>query len=182
MRDTAPTDRTARRVKNTDRAAAPTGRKARRAKDAGPPATPDDEKATLRGFLDYLREAIITKASGVEEPAVREPGVSSGTNLLGLVKHLTYVERFYFLGRPITSMRRTFQPTRKETVEQLVADYREAVRESNEVIDACTDLTEPAPRPGRTMRWTLVHMIEETARHAGHADILREQIDGATGR
>ncbi len=69
----------------------------------------------------------------------------------------------------------------------MLADYREAVRRANQVIEACPDVTHPAPRPpGRrsapSMRWVLVHMIEETGRHAGHADILREQIDGATGR
>jgi hypothetical protein len=74
----------------------------------------------------------------------------------------------------------------EETVEDLVAAYRETVRRANEVIESYTDLTLPAPTPpGKqpsSMRWLLVHMIEETGRHAGHADILREQIDGATGR
>jgi hypothetical protein len=69
----------------------------------------------------------------------------------------------------------------------VLAAYRAAVAEANTVIEACDDLTQPAPRPARpgsapSMRWLLAHMIEETARHAGHADILREQIDGATGR
>ncbi|WP_083933812.1 DUF664 domain-containing protein [Kribbella catacumbae] len=69
----------------------------------------------------------------------------------------------------------------------MVAAYREVVGKSNQVIESYTDLTLPAPAPTRkrqapTMRWLLVHMIEETGRHAGHADILREQIDGATGR
>ena len=68
-----------------------------------------------------------------------------------------------------------------------MAGYRTAVAEANEVIAACTDLTEPtATVPGRrsapSMRWALTHMIEETGRHAGHADILRELIDGSTGR
>jgi hypothetical protein len=156
-------------------------------RDTGPPWTDTDEKATLVGFLDYLRVAIATKAAGVPEPQVRTPGVPSGTNLLGLIKHLTHVERFYFLGRPITNLRRTLQPTRSETLDQLLADYREATRQANEVINTYGDLSRPAPRPGGrapapTMRWTLTHMIEETARHAGHADILREQLDGATGR
>ena len=67
------------------------------------------------------------------------------------------------------------------------AGYRQAVEEANDVIEACTDLSEPtrkAPtrRQAPTMRWALAHMIEETGRHAGHADILRELIDGRTGR
>ena len=81
----------------------------------------------------------------------------------------------------------TLRPTPEETADGVLADYREAVRRANEVIEACTDLSGPAPtargrRSAPSMRWVLVHMIEETGRHAGHTDILREQIDGAVGR
>ncbi|MDR7281087.1 DinB family protein [Catenuloplanes atrovinosus] len=141
----------------------------------------------MLGFLDYLRNSVIEKVADVPEPEVRAPGVASGTNLLGLIKHLTAVERFYFLGEPIPNLRRTLRPTRTETVDGLIADYRRAIAEANEVIDGWTDLAAPAPRPpGRglppTRRWVLTHMIEETARHAGHADIIRERIDGSVGR
>ncbi len=169
-----------------------TQKRGSRAKDPGPPRPgtgeqEEEEKATLRAFLDYLRGAITAKAEGVPEPQVRTGGVPSGTNLLGLVKHLGFVERFYFLGEDVDDWARTLQPTAEETVDGVLADYREAVERANQVIDACTDLTLPAPRPRRrgsapSMRWVLVHMIEETGRHAGHADILREQIDGSTGR
>ncbi|MEV0133036.1 DinB family protein [Dactylosporangium sp. NPDC050688] len=159
----------------------------RKRKDTGPAWTAPDEKATLLGFLDYLRNAIADKVADVPEPAVRTAGVPSGTNLLGLIKHLTAVERFYFLEEPINNMNRTFRPTRDETVEGLLADYRATTTQANQVIETWTDLTQPAPRPpGRALppsqRWVLVHMIEETGRHAGHADILREKIDGSTGR
>ncbi|MGI5151963.1 DinB family protein [Plantactinospora sp. CA-294935] len=158
-----------------------------RAKDTGPPWTGADEKATLLGFLDYLRNAIVDKVVDVPEPQVRTSGVPSGTNLLGLIKHLTCVERFYFLGEQIDNLRRTMQPTSDETVDGLVAEYRKTVERANKIIATCPDLALPAPRPpGRglapSMRWVLTHMIEETGRHAGHADILREQIDGSTGR
>ena len=121
------------------------------------------------------------------EPEVRTSGVPSGTNLLGLIKHLTYVERFYFLGEPIENLRRTMQPEPDETVDGLLTDYRQTNAQVNQAIEACTELPLPAPRPpgggpGPSMRWALVHLIEETGRHAGHADILREQIDGSTGR
>ncbi|GAB2618365.1 hypothetical protein Aab01nite_32100 [Paractinoplanes abujensis] len=132
------------------------------------------EKSVLLDVLDGLRDSIAGKLDGVPEPQVRTAGVASGTNLLGLIKHLTYVERFYFLGEPITNLNRTLRPTRTETVDGILAGYREAIEESNRVIGSWRDLDEH--------RWTLVHMIEETGRHAGHADILREQIDGATGR
>lgn len=159
----------------------------RRAKDTGPSWTGPDEKATLRGFLDYLRNAVADKATGVPEPQVRTGGVPSGTNLLGLVKHLTAVERFYFLGEDSRNWPATMRPTENDTIDGVLADYRDTVKRANEVIDACPDLGLPAPRPPRrgpapSMRWVLAHMIEETGRHAGHADILREQIDGSTGR
>lgn len=146
-----------------------------------------DEKGTLLGILDGLRSAIANKVVGVPEPQVRTAGVPSGTNLLGLLKHLAYVERFYFLGEDVGDWDATMRPSGEDTVESVLADYREAVRQANQVIDACQDLALPAPRPPRPgtappMRWVLAHMIEETGRHAGHADILRERIDGSTGR
>ena len=164
----------------------PPGRTSAR-EDIGPAWTAPDEKATLVGLLDYLRNAVADKVADVPEPAVRTAGVPSGTNLLGLIKHLTAVERFHFLGEPITSLRGTFRPSRHETVDGLIARYRATTTQVNEVVTTWTDLTQPAPRPpGRGLppsrRWLLVHMIEETGRHAGHADIIREQIDGSTGR
>jgi hypothetical protein len=151
--------------------------------DRRPPRVSGDEKTTLLEFLDYLREAIAAKVEGVPEPQVREPGVPSGTNLLGLVKHLTHVERFYFQGAQVRSWPATFKPTAEDTVEGVLAGYREAVAESNRVVAACDDLTLPAgTADGPSMRWLLTHLIEETGRHAGHADIIREQLDGATGR
>ncbi|XVQ14244.1 DinB family protein [Spirillospora sp. CA-255316] len=158
-----------------------------RAEDTTPPRTGADEKATLRGFLDYLRDAVADKVAGVPEPQVRTGGVPSGTSLLGLLKHLAYVERFYFLGEDVGDWRTTMLPSAEDTIDGVLADYRTTVERANQVIDACPDLALPAPRPPRpgpapSMRWVLVHMIEETGRHAGHADILREQIDGSTGR
>ena len=156
-------------------------------KDTRPPQTGAEEKATLSGFLDYLRAAIAAKAEGVPEPQVRTAGVPSGTSLLGLVKHLACVERFYFLGEDVDDWGATLRPVPEDTLDGVLADYRYAVRRANRVIETYTDLAQPAPRAPRrrsapSMRWVLVHMIEETGRHAGHADILREQIDGATGR
>ncbi len=156
-------------------------------KDNGPPQTGADEKATLLGFLDYLRISIADKAAGVPEPQVRAARVPSGTNLVGLVKHLTHVEQFYFLGQRVDDWRATMRPTPEETLDGVLAGYRDAVERANQVVEACPDLALPAPRPARrgpapSMRWVLVHMIEETGRHAGHADILRERIDGVTGR
>lgn len=158
-----------------------------RKKDTKPPSPHGDEQSTLLGFLDHLREAVSAKLEGVPEPQVREAGVPSGTNLLGLITHLTAVERFVFLGQDAKSWPKTFRPAEDDTIDSVLSGYRETIAEANKRIGACTDLNEPAAAsPGRgsspSMRWALTHMIEETGRHAGHADILRELIDGSTGR
>ena len=155
--------------------------------DHRPPQTGAGEKATLVEFLNYLRRAMQSNLAGAPEPQVRTAGVPSGTSVLGLVKHLSHVERFYFLGEDVSDWSATFRPTSGDTIDSVAASYAEAVAQANEIIEACEDLSQPAPRSARpqaapAMRWILVHMIEETGRHAGHADILREQIDGATGR
>lgn len=159
---------------------------ARRNRDTGPPSTGPGERDVLVGFLDYLRDAIVAKAEGVPEDQSRVPGVPSGTNLLGLVKHLTYVERHWLLGHDVTDWKATFHAAPSDTIETILAAYRKTTAEANKEIASWDDLTAPGPRQAKrsapSRRWTLAHLIEETARHAGHADILRELIDGATGR
>nr|WP_280445218.1 DinB family protein [Nocardia brasiliensis] len=157
----------------------------KRRKDMPPPRTGSSEAETLRRFLDYLRDSIAAKVDGAPEPQVRTAAVASGTNLLGLLTHLTAVERSMFLGDNVTDWQATFHADPADTVADVVARYREAVALANEILDGCADLTAPIPRPGRpapSVRWALAHMIEETGRHAGHADILRELIDGTIGR
>ncbi|WP_369206906.1 DinB family protein [Streptomyces sp. PU-14G] len=161
--------------------------------DVGPPRTEGDERETLTAFLGYMREAVIAKAAGLTDEVGLAPGVPSGTSLLGLVKHLTRVEHNWFVWayagdggeQPLDD---DAPPEAGETGEALIAAYQDAIRASDEVIASCDDLGRRGARSlragaeGPTMRWLLVHMIEETGRHAGHADILREQTDGATGR
>jgi hypothetical protein len=154
----------------------------RNRRDTPPPRTGSTEKEVLLGFLDYLRASVAAKPEGAPEPQVRTAAVPSGTNLLGLVKHLAHVERFIFLGDEVADWQATFRPDPTESVDDLVASYREATARANEVIAATADLSAPLRPDGPSMRWALTHMIEETGRHAGHADILRELIDGATGR
>ena len=158
----------------------------RRRRDAGPPATGPGEREVLVGFLDYLRTSIATKAEGLPEELVRQPGVLSGTNVLGLIKHLTAVERHWLLGQTVRNWPATFRARADETAAEVLAAYCETSAEANTAVATWDDLEAPGPRPGRSSapsrRWTLVHLIEETARHAGHADILREQLDGRTGR
>ncbi|WP_246154512.1 DinB family protein [Saccharopolyspora hirsuta] len=159
--------------------------------DFRPPSINSDEKTALLAFLDYLREAVVAKAIGLPDQQARTPGVPSGTSLLGLIKHLTAVEANWFewayLGADVPFRDDEAPPTADETADQLIGAYRDAIRRSNEIIAACADLDAPGARslretPPPSMRWVLVHMVEETARHAGHADILREHIDGSVGR
>ena len=117
----------------------------------------------LLGFLDYLREGVAAKVEGAPEPQVRAAGVESGTNLLGLVKHLTAVERFTFLGVSVRSWPATFRPNPSESVEDIVTAYRDTVSEVNEVLAEITDLAAPVNRPtarGRPppARWALTHV------------------------
>lgn len=152
-----------------------------------PPATGGSEREVLLGFLDYLRESVIAKAHGAPEPQVRHPGVPSGTNLLGLLNHLINVERFTFLGDDVPDWPATFHAADSSTVPALTTEYRRVTAAANTTIAACVDLGSPCQRPTRngkspSMRWALTHMIEEIGRHAGHMDILRELIDGSTGR
>ncbi|MFD0856512.1 DUF664 domain-containing protein, partial [Actinomadura adrarensis] len=114
-----------------------------RRSDTRPPATGPDEKEVLVGFLDYLRTAVAAKAEGVPEPEARTPGVPSGTNLLGLVKHLTYVERCWLLGEEVTDWEATFRPVPDDTVETVLAAYRETTAAANKAIASWDDLTEP---------------------------------------
>ncbi|MFD9958203.1 DinB family protein [Amycolatopsis sp. NPDC058986] len=157
----------------------------RRRRDSPPPRTGSSEIEVLRGFLDYLRTSIAAKVDGAPEPDVRTAAVPSGTNLLGLLNHLTFVERSLFLGDNVTDWQATFHAAPEDSVADVVARYREVIEHANDMLDGCADLGAPVPRPGRSapsVRWALTHMIEETGRHAGHADILRELIDGSTGR
>ncbi|MFB7778958.1 DinB family protein [Streptomyces bauhiniae] len=159
--------------------------------DLRPPSLNADEKTTLLTFLDYLRESVLAKAAGVPEPAVRTASVPSGTSLLQLLKHLTAVELNWFVWASTGADRDPWEDegtvSADDTASDLADAYRAAIVRANEVALACADLDRPGARslretPPPSMRWVLVHMIEETARHAGHADIVREQIDGSTGR
>lgn len=160
--------------------------------DQGPPLVNVDEKTTLVLFLGYLRDRMAAKLTGLPEGRATAPGVPSGTSLAGLVKHLTGVELNWFLwayeGADVPQWDHNAPTTTDDTAEALVAAYRAAITRADAVVAACDDLDRPGVRslrdtgPAPSMRWILVHMIEETARHAGHADILRERIDGEVGR
>lgn len=160
--------------------------------DQRPPVVEAGERETLVAFLDYVRDAVLAKVDGLDAARAATPGVESGTSVLGLLRHLAGAETHWFAWAyagedvPFPDMDMRLAPG--DTLEGVTAAYRAAIARSNAIIAGCPDLSARTARAAstpprvRTMRWVLVHMIEETARHAGHADILREQLDGSTGR
>ena len=160
-------------------------------------ASPATERAGLSEFLDYQRGALIDKLQGLSDEEARMTATVSSLSLLSLVKHSAIWERRWF--QVIVAGRRfagewpdeqseevdpTFRLTEEDTVETVVADYREQIAASREILDSL-DLDTPCAWPemaDQNLRWVALHMIEETARHAGHADIIRETIDGTRGR
>ena len=154
-----------------------------------------DERDTLLGFLDFLRATIEFKLDDLDDEQVRCASVPPSTmTLLGLVKHLTAVERhwfqYVFLGDDVPPSWSREDPDADwriephETTAGIVDGYRGQAEISNRIARE-HDLDEPQRRTHHhdvvRLRWILTHMIEETGRHAGHADLLREAIDGRTG-
>ncbi len=157
-------------------------------------------KADLQRDLQAGRDAMLWKLEGLSEYDVRRPMTPTGTNLLGLVKHVAYVEMGYFgavFGRPLEEARPWIEDegepnwdmwaTAAEPREEVVALYRRAWAHADATIERL-----PLDAPGVVSWWqpasrdvtlhrVLVHVIAETHRHAGHADIVRELVDGAAG-
>ena len=159
-----------------------------------------DPKDDLRRYLQVARDAVVWKLDGLAEYDARRPLTPTGTNLLGLVKHLAWVEAGYLgvtFGRPFPEPDPFDDPdvdptvdmwaTAEESREDIVALYRRVWAHSDATITAL-----PLDAAGRVPHWPaehatvslhriLVHVLAETNRHAGHADIVRELIDGAAG-
>jgi uncharacterized damage-inducible protein DinB len=165
---------------------------------AGVPGS--DPKDDLHRYLRVAREALLWKLDGLSEYDVRRPMVPTGTNLLGLVKHVASVEAGYFgdtfgrpFGEPLPWLEDDAEPnadmwaTTDESREEIVELYRRVWAHSDATIDSLAlDAIGHVPwwpEEGSdvTLHQILVHMIAETNRHAGHADIVRELIDGAAG-
>lgn len=159
-----------------------------------------DDKETLHRYLRTQRASLLSKLDGLDEYEIRRPMTSTGTNLLGLVKHVASVELGYFgevFGRPAdrelpwfaddAEVNADMWATPDETREEIVALHTYSATHSDATIEALPlDAVGDVPWWGDKRRVTLhqilVHMCVETARHAGHADIVREAIDGAVGR
>jgi hypothetical protein len=152
------------------------------------------ERELLEGFLEYHRQVVSGKLRGLSEEDAGRHLVPSSTTPIGLVKHAAAVERnwfqHYLAGRPreqIDGNARgddaSWEVGADETIADVVAEYDEACAQSRRIAAGfALDDTVPHDQLGRvSLRWIYVHMIREHARHIGHADILREQVDGATG-
>src|SRR3954471_9835586 len=154
-------------------------------------------KEYLHAELREVREALVGQLDGLAEYDIRRPLTGTGTNLLGLVKHLTLSESRYFgevFGRPfaepmprwddLSRRGEDMWATEHETREEIVERYRRVCGHSDETIEGlAVDAKGHVPwwpRPDVLLFNVLVHMLTETTRHAGHADILREQLDGTT--
>lgn len=159
-----------------------------------------DSKDVLQRYLTEQRRALLSRLDGLPERDVRWPGTPTGTNLLGLVKHVASVELGYFgevfdrpSGIPLPWMDDGAEPdadlwaTAEEGRADVVALHHAAAAHTDATI-AALDLDAPGVvpwwSPGRrevTLQQVLVHVLAETARHAGHADVLRELLDGRAG-
>jgi uncharacterized damage-inducible protein DinB len=150
------------------------------------------ERETLAGVLDYLRATVVNKVAGLSDEQARGRPVPSTMTVIGLVKHLTSVERWWFSidfaaldvtppwpdGEPFDG----FELADDDTLAGVVAAYVAECAASRAVVTAA-DLDDPARGAGMdfNLRYALVHLIEETARHCGHLDLMREALDGQRG-
>ena len=151
------------------------------------------EKESLQISLDRHRDVVLWKIDGVSDADLRRPMTPSGTSMLGLVKHLATMEYAWFcetFGRETEPLpfdeddpQADTRVEPEESTEDIVAFYLRA-RSAADRSTAELDLDDTGTAwfgEKVSMRWVLIHMVEEVARHAGHLDILRELIDGSTG-
>lgn len=154
-----------------------------------------DEGSVLPVWLDRHRATLLMKLDGLTEGQARQPVLPSGLSLLALVKHLTAVEHGWFVvdfaqsGEPYLFVdpdgsETDWVLTPDDTLESVVQGYQRACARSRQVTDQAASLDQRAPHPRAgemDLRFVLLHMLEETARHNGHADAARELLDGVTG-
>jgi uncharacterized damage-inducible protein DinB len=166
----------------------------------GQAAVLTDERELLLAYIAQQRDGIRYAAHGLTDAQARLTPSASSLSIGGLIKHVATMERGW-INRVLqhhTSQHDTasryadgFRLRPNETLADVLADYATVARETEAVVRAITDLNQAVPVPqgvpwfpadvdNWTVRWVLLHLIEETARHAGHADIVRESIDGAT--
>ncbi|PKH41063.1 DinB family protein [Nocardioides alpinus] len=156
-----------------------------------PASSPVDERAALDDRLDYQRTTLLLKCGGLTpEQLVQQSVPPSNLSLLGLVRHLSGVEAWFhsYDGQPDHMFFWNYVPGSTDGFGEVSADratddlasYHASVERSRAAVQG-RDLSEAVSGEEHTLRWIYLHMIEEYARHNGHADLLREHIDGATG-
>jgi uncharacterized damage-inducible protein DinB len=152
--------------------------------DDFPSGTPDERELFL-SWLRYLRGAVVRKAAGLSDEDARWRPDGALLSLLGIVNHLTHVEWRWIeggmRGQEVSRSEEEFRPGPELTVAAALAAYRERAAATDAAVRALP-LTAPCRWGDQTdLRWVLLHLINETARHAGHADATRELLDGTTG-
>lgn len=153
-----------------------------------------DERAQLLGFLDYYRSQIIDKVEGITEEQARWKPAETANSLGAIVNHLARVEHWWFhavfAGKPFELHRDRqdplydFHSAYSLPLAEMVERYQAECERSRGIVAAAPSLDAMSANPDRevNLRWILLHMLEETARHAGHMDITRELIDGTVER
>jgi uncharacterized damage-inducible protein DinB len=149
-----------------------------------PGGTPDDIELYLN-WLGYLRRAVLRKIDGLDDDEARWRPEGALISLLGIVNHLTHVEWRWvdgsLLGAEVSRSEEEFTPGPDLTVDAAVAAYRARGTATDTAVRSLP-LTQPCLwEEDKDLRWVLLHLINETARHAGHADATRELLDGTTG-
>ena len=152
------------------------------------------EREVLTEILHNLRAVVAWKLDGLDDTTAKQSVVDSATTLLGIVHHLAWVEAWWFhqvfAGEDVdypfdwdADSDAEFRMGDHHTIEGVLDVYERNVVRSNQIIAAAASLDATAEANGTSysLRWILAHMIDETARHAGHMDIIREQLDGTTG-
>jgi len=155
--------------------------------DVKPPRLEAGERDTLLTLLQYQRESVVRKLDGLTEADARSSTVESGTSLLWLVKHLTRAEALWVVRRFAARDEGLESDVLEggDTVASVIAGYQEGWELVDDIVDRHSLDDVAAELEGLSpvnLRWILMHLLEETARHAGHADMLREQLDGEIGR
>lgn len=155
------------------------------------PASHGDERTTLMGFLQRQRDLVVWKLSGASDDALRSVGTPTGMTLHGIVRHLENVERSWFREAFAGESDLDYDWTDEDpdgdfhvpltvAMADLLTAYQEECARCDAVINAAS-LDEGSRHRDMSLRWIILHMIEETARHLGHIDILRELVDGKVG-
>lgn len=151
---------------------------------------PPDELSGLNMFLEEQRAALLRKLEGLSDEQATSHPTASDFSMVTLVKHVAHVERRWFqleiarrdvpgLWPPADDSELRLEPG--DSVESIGELYREIIAENRTILGEVSDLDSLSPMTNANRRWVLLHLLEELARHAGHADLIRESIDGSKG-